>query len=355
MHRFQMRILIAYYSRSGYTAILAERIAQELRLREHTVVLDRLHGVKKKSKWNPLFRQIYQYPIVALSVITPRFRRWWLAVYPQPEDDIQPPAHPDVSGFDHVCIGGPKWCYIAYPVARYLRQVRGLCGKKVSAFSTFGGPPLEVFELELLFQPFSHRVQRSGGLLIPTRTGPVPLIEPGRSKEGDLTMARLSETAKRVRQRIMDQVLADGTCPKGAEISRELSLSREELGRILKDLEAAICVAVQTDSNAHLESFQEEELLEAVPEPGEIFYARPFAAFRNHYPVWVNGEQKWYGECAVEACGVSAMFPGREVIVRSVCRQTQEPVELIGRDGILLDYSPKSLRLHIGFPLKCIP
>ena len=163
-----MRILIAYYSRSGYTAILAERIAQELRLREHTVVLDRLDVVKKKSKWNLLFRQIYQYPIVALSVITPRFRRWWLAVYPQPEDDIQPPAHPDVSGFDHVCIGGPKWCYIAYPVARYLRQVRGLCGKKVSAFSTFGGPPLEVFELELLFQPFSHRVQRSGGLLIAT-------------------------------------------------------------------------------------------------------------------------------------------------------------------------------------------
>ena len=168
-------------------------------------------------------------------------------------------------------------------------------------------------------------------------------------------MARLSETAKRVRQRIMDQVLADGTCPKVAEISRELSLSREELERILKDLEAAICVAVQTDSHAHLESFQEEKLNEAVPEPGEIFYARPFAAFRNHYPVWVNGEQKWYGECAVEACGVSAMFPGREVIVRSVCRQTKEPVELIGRDGILLDYSPKSLRVHLGFPLRYMP
>ncbi len=168
-------------------------------------------------------------------------------------------------------------------------------------------------------------------------------------------MARLSETAKRVRQRIMDRILADGTCPKVAEISRELSLSREELDRILKDLEAAICVAVQTDSHAHLESFQEEKLLEAVPEPGEIFYARPFASFKNHYPVWVDGEQRWYGECAVEACGVSAMFPGREVIVRSVCRQTKEAVQLIGRDGVLLDYSPKSLRVHLGFPLRYMP
>jgi hypothetical protein len=168
-------------------------------------------------------------------------------------------------------------------------------------------------------------------------------------------MARLSETAKRVRQRIMSQVLADGTCPKVAEICRELSLSREELEGILKDLEAAICVAVQTDSHANLESFQEEELLGAVPGPGEIFYARPFATFKNHYPVWVDGEQRWYGECAVEACGVSAMFPGREVIVRSVCRQTKEPVQLIGRDGILLDYSPKGLRVHLGSPLRYMP
>jgi len=55
---------------------------------------------------------------------------------------------------------------------------------------------------------------------------------------------------------------------------------------------------------------------------GEIFYARPFAAFRNHYPIWVDGQQKWWGECAVECCGLSAMFPGREVVVRSICRQT---------------------------------
>jgi hypothetical protein len=167
-----------------------------------------------------------------------------------------------------------------------------------------------------------------------------------------MTMASLSETAKRVRKRIMDQVLAQGTCPKVAEIARELSLSKDQLEPILRDLEAAICVAVQKDTHARLDYFQEEKLHEPVPEIGEIFYARPFAAFKNHYPIWVDGEQKWYGECAVEACSVSAMFPGREVIVRSVCRQTKEPVELIGRDGVLLDYSPKTLRVHLGFPLR---
>jgi menaquinone-dependent protoporphyrinogen IX oxidase len=40
-----MKILIAYYSRTGYTGILAERVARELRLRSHTVVLERLELV----------------------------------------------------------------------------------------------------------------------------------------------------------------------------------------------------------------------------------------------------------------------------------------------------------------------
>lgn len=168
-------------------------------------------------------------------------------------------------------------------------------------------------------------------------------------------MAKLDEKAKRVRKMIMDQVLAEGTCPEVAEIARALSLSPDELARILKDLEAAICVAVQNKAHEGIEYFQEEKLAEPVPAVGEIFYARPFACFKNHYPIWVDGEQKWYGECAVEVCGVSAMFPGREVIVRSVCRQTKEPVELIGRDGELLDYSPKTLRVLLGIPLRYMP
>jgi len=163
-----MKILIAYYSRTGYTGILAERVARELQLRSHTVVLERLEVVERKSKWNLLLRQVYQYPIVACTLLSPRFRRWWLVHYPQPEDDIQAPAHLHVSQFDHVCIGGPKWCYISYPVATYLRQVKGLRGKRVSAFATFGGPPFEVFELELLFEPMRRRVEESGGVIVAT-------------------------------------------------------------------------------------------------------------------------------------------------------------------------------------------
>jgi hypothetical protein len=168
-------------------------------------------------------------------------------------------------------------------------------------------------------------------------------------------MPRLYEKAKQVRKMIMDRVVAKGKVPPNAEISEVLSLTREELARILKDLEAAIVVGLQNKAHAGLQYFQEEKLEEPVPEVGEVFYARPFASFKNHYKIIVEGEQKWAGECAVEVCGISSMFPGKEVMVRSVCRYTKDPVELIGRDGVLRDYSPKTLRVHFGIPLRYMP
>jgi hypothetical protein len=163
-----MNILLAYYSRTGHTERLAQRVAERLTSRGHTVVIDQIAVVKRQSRWNLLLRQVYQYPFVVLSVLSSPFRRWWLKHYLQPEDDIQPLAHPDVSDFDHVCIGGPKWCYISYPIARYLTQVEGLQKKTVSAFTTFGGPPLEVFEMELLFEPLRARLQERGATLVAT-------------------------------------------------------------------------------------------------------------------------------------------------------------------------------------------
>ncbi len=168
-------------------------------------------------------------------------------------------------------------------------------------------------------------------------------------------MAQLYEKAKQVRKTIMDQVLSEGTAPAVAEISKKHSLSAEEIDSIFKDLEAAVCIAVQDENHAGQTTFQDEPVEQGLPPLGEVFYARPFSNFKNHYPVSVDGEQKWYGECAVECCGISAMFPGKEVVVQSVCRQTKEPVELVGRDGALLDFSPKTLRVHFGFPMSRIP
>lgn len=160
-----VKILIAYYSRSGHTDALALRLRDRFLARGHKVALERIAAVSEPSKWRlvpPLWPAI---PLLPMILWVAPFRRWWFKRYPQPELDIQPLRHPDVSGFDLVCLGGPKWLYIAYPVARYLKTVKGLAGKRVGAFATFCGPPLEVFELEMLFSPIGHRVREHGGLL----------------------------------------------------------------------------------------------------------------------------------------------------------------------------------------------
>ena len=133
-------------------------------------------------------------------------------------------------------------------------------------------------------------------------------------------------------------------------------LEPEEMQKVSRDLEAGIVIAVQRKSHAGITHFQEEKLEAAVPEIGEIFYARPFATFKNTFRITVEGKQKWFGECAVECCGgVSLMFPGKEVVVETVCRQTKKPITIIMKDGNMLSYEPKTTRVHLGYPARTLP
>jgi hypothetical protein len=163
-----MKILVAYFSRTGHTERLAELVREELESRGHEIVVERIEARKRRSKWIILAQQVYTYPLIALALFNGRFKEWWLEHYPQVEEDIAPLSHPDVSGYDFICLGGPKWAEISYPVARYLKEVKGLAGKEMAAFGTFGGPPLPVFELEMLFKPISDRVAKAGGRVAAT-------------------------------------------------------------------------------------------------------------------------------------------------------------------------------------------
>ena len=158
-------ILIAYHSRSGYTEQLAHTLAAELSQRGHSVVMEKIVAVRERNKWllvPPLLPLLPWLPVYLLSAT---FRQWWLKTYRQPEQDIQPLTHPDVSRFDLILLGGPKWLYLSYPLARYLNTATGLQDKKVGAFATFCGPPLQVFELEMLFEPLKDRIRAKGATL----------------------------------------------------------------------------------------------------------------------------------------------------------------------------------------------
>lgn len=163
-----MKILLPYFSRSGHTRRLAETLAAELRQRGHQVDLDEIQAVTRWNKWLMAAPLLPVFPVLPLYLWVAPFRRWWLKIYNQQEQAIQPVRHADTAGYDLVCLGGPKWLYVAYPVARYLKEVRGLAGKPVGAFATFCGPPLKAFELEMLFEPLQARIRDAGGRPIAT-------------------------------------------------------------------------------------------------------------------------------------------------------------------------------------------
>lgn len=154
------RILIAHYSRSGHTARLAEVLGREFKGRGCEVVHEEIRVVRNWNKWLLPIPLLPLLPLLPIYLAWEPFRRLWHRIYFQPRQAIRPLQFPDVSGFDHVVIGTPKWLYISYPVARWLDTVQGLEGKRVSPFATFCGPPLKVFELDMLFLPLSDRIHR---------------------------------------------------------------------------------------------------------------------------------------------------------------------------------------------------
>jgi hypothetical protein len=163
-----MKILLAHFSRSGHTGEMAGLIAEELRARGHAVDMDEIRVTKRHSRLYMIMTLTPLAPTVLLSLILRPFRKWHYQWYKQIEFEIQQPAYPDVSAYDRICIGGPKWAYISYPIARYIKQVRGLKGKKVGKFASLCGPPLKIFELELLFNPMAIKLREVGAKLVST-------------------------------------------------------------------------------------------------------------------------------------------------------------------------------------------
>jgi flavodoxin len=156
------RVLIVHYSRTGHTARLAEVLAAEIRLRGCDVDTEAIRVERDWNTWLLPLPLLPLLPLLPVYLASARFRRVWHRVYHQQEQAIQPLAIPDVSAYDLLLLGTPKWLYLSFPVARWLNTVRGLEGRRVAPFATFCGPPLKVFEMDMLFEPLESRLRERG-------------------------------------------------------------------------------------------------------------------------------------------------------------------------------------------------
>lgn len=161
-----MKILLAYYSRTGFTEKVMEDIQVNLERRGHTIAIEALQVVRKTSCMGEILKDLHHYPLIFLTSFKASWRKRYLETYVQVEEDIAALRYPDVSGFDRICIGGPKWAQISYPVARYLRIICGLEGKEIGSVATFGGPPLPFFELAMIEKAMSRKVNEKGASII---------------------------------------------------------------------------------------------------------------------------------------------------------------------------------------------
>jgi len=161
-----MKTLIAYFSRTGHSEILAKVLGRELEQRGHPVYWEVIEPVVQYPCFREISRDFPRYPSIACSLISSRWRDHHILKYNQVEEDIQPLKYPDVSSFERICIGGPKWAQISYPVARYLKTIGGIQGKKVGSFATFGGPPLNRFEIEFIERSMARKLKARGADLV---------------------------------------------------------------------------------------------------------------------------------------------------------------------------------------------
>lgn len=113
-----MKILIAYYSKSGSTEKLAKVIQKELETRGHAVDIEKIMPTKEHSVFGWANLRMFR-----------------------SECDILPINIADVSDYDAVIIGSPNWTRVSLPMAKYLRQIKGLRYKSVGLFSTTAAPP----------------------------------------------------------------------------------------------------------------------------------------------------------------------------------------------------------------------
>lgn len=161
-----MKILVAYFSKTGNTETLAKSIGNELTRRGHSIEYEVIKPTVCYSWLREAARDFPRYPFIVASLLSTSYKERYMRKYSQVEEDIQALNYPDISGFDRICVGGPKWAQISYPVARYLQIIRGIRGKKLGIFATFGGPPLKVFELELIFRPMTMLIERMGAKVV---------------------------------------------------------------------------------------------------------------------------------------------------------------------------------------------
>ncbi|MGI8553513.1 MAG: organomercurial lyase [Dehalococcoidia bacterium] len=124
---------------------------------------------------------------------------------------------------------------------------------------------------------------------------------------------------------IMQSMVKAGQAPHYTELASDLGLPMEEGRQLLHDL-------MQTGIPAWLH-----------PDTDYIVSFPPFHNLPTQYRISVDGAQKWFAQCGLEALAVRWLFPGKTVQIDAPCLDCGEPIKVQMRDEQILAEEPKGI------------
>lgn len=135
--------------------------------------------------------------------------------------------------------------------------------------------------------------------------------------------------SQRVRKYVFDHFLEHTAPPVLEDVMTEFSLSRDDAGDVLRELEAVRHMAL-------------------VKSTARILMAFPFSAVATPFRVAANG-RSYFANCAWDAIAFHAML-GTEIRVDSFCHHCAEPITIEMRDGGVIRADPPETIVHLALP-----
>lgn len=133
---------------------------------------------------------------------------------------------------------------------------------------------------------------------------------------------------------ILRRFVAEGTAPHFTAIAREFGVAPDE-GR--HRLHALIAAGLPNW---------------LFPNTDLIASFAPFNNLPTQYRISVDGEQKWFAQCGLEALAMTWMFPGKTVVVDAPCLDCGEPLRVAVRDGVIESEAPRGIWFYVDVPFR---
>ncbi len=123
---------------------------------------------------------------------------------------------------------------------------------------------------------------------------------------------------------IMGEIVATGVAPHYAELARTLGIAPVRAKAVIK------------------------RIIDLTPgwlHPGTDYIASfpPFNNQPTQYRVSVDGERRWFAQCAFEALAIRWLVPGQTVTVDAPCLLGDDPLQIVMRDEEILSVDPPTM------------